>query len=64
MAKKIKYKQGGQPSLLTSISGRLDMTMPGSANNAYMKGKDCGCSKKMNLGGTVPTANTYHGKRR
>lgn len=56
-------KRGGNTSLLTSLEGRLDMTMPGSTNNQYMKGKDCGCSKKMNMGGTVPTANTYWGKR-
>ncbi len=59
MAYKRKYKRGGQPSLLTSLEGRLDMTMPGATNNKYMKGKDCGCSKKMNMGGTVPTANTH-----
>jgi hypothetical protein len=63
MATKKKYRAGGQPSLLTSLEGRLDMTVPGSTNNVYMKGKDCGCSKKMNMGGTVPTANTYFGKR-
>ena len=62
MAHKKKYKQGGQPSLLTKMSGRLDMTMPGAVNNAHMKGKDCGCSKKMNMGGTVPSANTYSGR--
>ncbi len=40
------------------------MTMPGSINNGHMKGKkDCGCNKKkMNLGGTVPSANTYSGR--
>lgn len=63
MANKKYYRTGGQPSLLTSMQGRLDMTIPGSTNNAYMKGKDCGCSKKMNMGGTVPTANTYFGKK-
>ncbi len=61
MAKK-KHNQGR--SLLTQMSGKLDMSMPGAVNNNYMKGKDCGCSKKMNMGGTVPTANTYHRKRR
>ena len=40
------------------------MSMPGSTNNSYMKGKPCGCSKKMNMGGTVPTANTYYGKKK
>lgn len=63
MANKKYYRAGGQPSLLTSLEGRLDMTMPGATNNKYMKGKDCGCSKKMNMGGTVPTANTYFGKK-
>ena len=58
-----KMKTGGQPSLLSSMQGRLDMTMPGATNNQYMKGKDCGCSKKMNAGGTVPSANTYSGRR-
>lgn len=62
MAYKKKYKKGGQTSLLTQLSGRLDMTMPGATNNSYMKGKDCGCSKKMNMGGTVTTANTYSGR--
>jgi hypothetical protein len=62
MANRKRYKQGG--SLLTSMEGRLDMTMPGSINNGHMKGKkDCGCNKKkMNLGGTVPSANTYSGR--
>lgn len=64
MAYRKKYKHGGQPSLLTSLEGRLDMSMPGSTNNSYMKGKPCGCSKKMNMGGTVPTANTYYGKKK
>jgi len=63
MAYKKKYRHGGQPSLLSSLEGRLDMTMPGSTNNPYMKGKPCGCSKKMNMGGTVTTANTYSGKK-
>ena len=49
-------------SLLTSLEGRLDMSMPQLVN----KKKDCGCkhkNKKMNLGGTVPSANTYMGKK-
>jgi len=62
MARSKKYQTGGQPSLLSSLEGRLDMTMPGATNNSIMKGKDCGCKKKMNMGGTVPTANTYSGK--
>jgi len=62
MAKKDHLLDVG--SLLTSMEGRLDMTMPGSINNGHMKGKkDCGCNKKkMNLGGTVPSANTYSGR--
>ena len=49
-------------SLLTSLEGRLDMSMPQSVN----KKKDCGCKhkKKMNMGGTVPSANTYSGKKK
>ena len=43
MANKKYYRAGGQPSLLSSMEGRLDMTVPGSTNNKYMKGKDCGC---------------------
>ena len=37
------------------------MSMPQLVN----KKKDCGCkhTKKKNLGGTVPSANTYMGKR-
>ena len=46
-------------SLLTSLEGRLDMSMPSLVN----KKKDCDCNKKkMNMGGTVPSANTYSGK--
>jgi hypothetical protein len=54
-----KMKKKSQ-SLLTSLEGRLDMTMPGVST----KKKDCGCKhkKKMNMGGTVPSANTYQGK--
>lgn len=54
-------KTGGKKTLLTTLTkqGRLDMTMPN-----MMKAKDCCCSKKkMNMGGTVPTANTYFGKK-
>ncbi len=49
-------------SLLTQLEGKLDMSMPQKLNEK----KDCGCKhkKKMNMGGTVPTANTYHGRRR
>lgn len=54
------YKRGG--SLLSSLEGRLDMTMPGSINNKHMKG-DCNCHKRMNMGGTVTTANTYSRKK-
>jgi len=61
MANKKYYRAGGQTSLLTSLQGGLDMTMPGATNNKYMKGKDCGCSKKMQLGGG--THNTYFGKK-
>ncbi len=47
-------------SFLTSLEGRLDMTMPGVSP----KKKDCGCKKKrMNMGGTVPSANTYSRKK-
>jgi hypothetical protein len=46
-------------SLLTSLEGRLDMSMPQLVN----KKKDCGCKKKMNMGGTVTSANTYMGNR-
>lgn len=64
MAYKKNYKHGGPSSLLSSLEGRLDMTMPGVTNNQYMKGKGCGCGKKkMNMGGTVPSANTYSGKK-
>ncbi len=55
---RIKKTNGG--SLLTKLEGRLDMSMPGASKK--IKG-DCGCNKKMNLGGTVPSANTYSGKR-
>jgi hypothetical protein len=55
---KVKKTNGG--SLLTRLEGRLDMSMPGASKS--VKG-DCGCNKKMNLGGTVPSANTYSGKR-
>jgi hypothetical protein len=58
MTRNTKYN-GGRQTLLTSLEGRLDMTMPGATG----KPKDCGCKKKMNMGGTVPTANTYSGKR-
>jgi|TARA_R100000084_G_scaffold109439_1_gene76837 hypothetical protein len=60
--KKPKYRDGG--SLLSRMTqmGNLDMTMPNKAKNS-----DCGCGskprRKMNMGGTVPTANTYHGKK-
>jgi hypothetical protein len=54
-----KYNNGTRQTLLTSLEGRLDMSMPRSAS----KSKDCGCKKKMNMGGTVPTANTYFGKK-
>lgn len=64
MAYKKNYRRGKNVSLLTSLEGRLDMTMPGATNNQHMKGKDCGCGKKkMNMGGTVPSANTYWGKK-
>ncbi len=50
-------------SLLTSLEGRLDMSMPHLVNK---KQKDCKCKhkkNKMNMGGTVPSANTYMGKK-
>ena len=57
-----KYRDGG--SLLSRMTqmGNLDMSMPNKAKNS-----DCGCGKprrKMNMGGTVPTANTYYGKKK
>tara|TARA_Y100000389_G_scaffold204846_1_gene260118 strand:+ start:5444 stop:5638 length:195 start_codon:yes stop_codon:yes gene_type:complete len=64
MTYKKNYKRGGATSLLSSLEGRLDMTMPGATNNQHMKGKGCGCGKKkMNMGGTVPSANTYSSKK-
>jgi hypothetical protein len=54
-------KTGGKKTLLTTLTkqGRLDMTMP-----RMMKDKSCSYGKKkMNMGGTVPTANTYSGKK-
>lgn len=53
-SKKYKYKSGG--SLLSRLEGNLDMTQPG------MRSKGC-CCKKMNMGGTVPTANTHSSRR-
>ena len=54
--KKYKYKTGG--SLLTRLQGKLDMSQPGMG----MKNKKgCFC-QKMNMGGTVPTSNTYYCK--
>lgn len=54
--KKYNYKTGG--SLLTRLQGKLDMSQPGMG----MKNKKGCCCQKMNMGGTVPTANTYYGK--
>jgi len=53
-------KKTNGASLLTRLEGRLDMSMPGASKK--VKG-DCGCNKKMNLGGTVPSANTYMGRK-
>lgn len=53
---KRSFSRGGE-SLLSTMTrqGNLDMAAP------RKKSGDCGC-KKMNMGGTTPSANTYSGE--